>query len=274
MLRPVLSVLFCLAACVAQADAPSNAASPPNADAPSKVMIVGTFHFANPGRDQHNVDAVDVMNEEQQAELARIATALGRFAPTLVAVEWPADVARERYSAYRAGTLNPSPNEVVQLGFRLAAQASLATVHGIDVDGEFPYEPLQQFADENDMRARLDASGAAVGARVKAWDAMQREKGIGAVLRDMNTPESIRAMQAFYADALRYGREDVQPGVALNVAWAARNYGICARLLQAMKPGERAVVFYGSGHAHALRQCVSETPGVTLVEATEYLPVQ
>lgn len=268
MLRTVVVVLFALVACVARAQ------SAPGAEAPSKVMVVGTFHFANPGKDQHNVDAVDVMAEEQQAELVRIVKALGRFDPTLVAVEWPADVARERYSAYRAGTLNPSPNEVVQLGFRLAALASLSTVYGIDVDGEFPYEPLQQFADDNAMRERLDAAGAAIGERVKAWDAMQREKGIGAVLRDMNTPESIRAMQAFYADALRYGREDEQPGVALNVAWAARNFGICARLLQAMKPGERAVVFYGSGHAHALRQCVSEAPGVTLVEATEYLPLQ
>ena len=32
------------------------------------------------------------------------------------------------------------------------------------------------------------------------------------------------------------------------------------------------MVFYGSGHAFLLRQCVSETPGFRLVEPNDYLP--
>jgi hypothetical protein len=32
------------------------------------------------------------------------------------------------------------------------------------------------------------------------------------------------------------------------------------------------VVFFGSGHAYLLRQCVNETPGLKLVEANDYLP--
>jgi hypothetical protein len=47
---------------------------------------------------------------------------------------------------------------------------------------------------------------------------------------------------------------------------------ICANLVQLARPGDRIVVFYGSGHAFLLRQCVAETPGFRLVEANAYLP--
>jgi hypothetical protein len=43
-------------------------------------------------------------------------------------------------------------------------------------------------------------------------------------------------------------------------------------LIQHARVGDRVVVFYGSGHALLLRQCVSETPGFALVEANDYLP--
>jgi hypothetical protein len=41
--------------------------------------------------------------------------------------------------------------------------------------------------------------------------------------------------------------------------------------VQRAKPGDRVVVFYGSGHAFLLRQCVSEMPGYRLIEANDYL---
>lgn len=70
----------------------------------------------------------------------------------------------------------------------------------------------------------------------------------------------------------RFGQGDEQPGVALNAAWGERNLAICARLLQSLPPGARAVVFYGAGHAYLLRRCIAEAPGVRLVEANDYLP--
>src|ERR1700712_3353132 len=92
------------------------------ADAPVRVMIVGDFHMSNPGRDLHNVTVDDMLSPARQAQIVAVTDALAAFKPTVVAAEWPADVAAERYAQYRAGTLSPSHNEVVQLGFRLAAK--------------------------------------------------------------------------------------------------------------------------------------------------------
>ena len=52
---------------------------------PARVLIVGTYHFSNPGQDQANVDAVDVTAPQRQAELQAITDALAKFAPTMVA---------------------------------------------------------------------------------------------------------------------------------------------------------------------------------------------
>ena len=58
----------------------------------------------------------------------------------------------------------------------------------------------------------------------------------------------------------------------LNAAWAKRNFGICARLLQALKPGDRAVVFYGQGHVPQLAACLRSALGVAVVEPGMFLP--
>jgi len=239
--------------------------------APAKVMIVGTFHFANPGLDLANIEADDVLKPARQQELAAITESLGRFDPTVVAVEWPAAATDERYTAYRAGTLPESRNEVVQLGFRLAAKQKLDRVHGIDAPGDFPFEPVQAWARRNGKMAAIEAMMASVQAMTRRVGDQQKSATLGTVLHDFNTPAAIELAQGFYAELLRFGAGDEQPGAELNAAWARRNYIICAKLLQVLKPGDRAVVFYGQGHAHALQRCAIEAPDVQLVDATGYL---
>ena len=112
-----------------------------NSPAPVEVMIVGGFHMANPGRDLHNLQVDDVLAPRRQAEIAAVTDALDRFRPTKIAVEGDAADTTERWAKFRAGSLPPSRNEVVQLGFRLAKSAGLDVVYGIDVEGDFPFEP-------------------------------------------------------------------------------------------------------------------------------------
>jgi Family of unknown function (DUF5694) len=242
------------------------------ADAPVQVMIVGDFHMSNPGQDLHNVQVDDVLTPARQAEIAAVTNGLKRFAPTVVAAEWPADLAAQRYADYRAGKLPPSHNEVVQLGFRLAAAAGLPTVRGIDVDGEFPYDAVQTYATAHGQSAWLDAAGTAVEGFVQRQADLLKTGTVGAVLRFLNEPATLAHGNDFYRATLHVGGGTAQPGAELMTAWYRRNFLICANLVQLAKPGDRIVVFYGSGHAFLLRQCVTETPGFELVEPNAYLP--
>jgi len=239
--------------------------------AKTQVILVGTYHFSNPGKDINNVKAVDILAPERQREVGKVISALAKFAPTTVAVEWPEQVVNERYAKFRAGQLPESRNEVVQLGFRLARERDLKAVHGIDVDGEFPFDAVVAWAREHGRSGEIDAMLAA-GARETAHiSALQDQTSIGGVLRYLNTRESIERNHSFYPPMLTMGAGERQPGVQLLSGWYTRNLATCARLLQAIKPGDRVVVFYGQGHIYLLQQCLREQIGVQLVDPLSYL---
>jgi hypothetical protein len=237
---------------------------------PVEVMVVGVFHMSNPGRDIHNLKVDDVLEPKRQGEIAALTDALARFKPTKVGVEWPADLVAERYKQYLAGTLSPSRNEVVQLGFRLAIAG--AEVYSLDADGDFPYERLKNFAETRGFSGLLDEMNAMVQRDVDEQARLLAQKGVSADLRFLNDPAHLKNDNAFYRNLLRIGLDGDQPGADLTASWYHRNFLICANLLQLAKPGERIVIFFGAGHAFLLRQCVTETPGFKLVEPNDYLP--
>jgi hypothetical protein len=239
---------------------------------PVTVMIVGTFHMANPGLDMHNVLADDMLSDDRQKQIAAVAAGLEQFKPTLVAVERSAETTVEPYARYRAGTLKPSPNEVVQLGFRLANTAKLERVSGIDVEGDFPYEPVDAFAKSHGKSEILSSANRDIEAYVQGINDALKKGTVADVLRYLNDPVRMKGDNGFYRTMLRVGAGAEQPGVDLLTAWYRRNFLICANLVQIAKPGDRVVVFYGAGHSFLLRQCVAETPGFVLAEANDYLP--
>ncbi|MFT3808913.1 MAG: DUF5694 domain-containing protein [Micropepsaceae bacterium] len=239
---------------------------------PVEVMILATTHFDNPGRDAFNVAFDDVLSAKRQGEIAVVAEALKTFAPTAVAVEWSADAAAKDYAAFLAGTLETSRNEVVQIGFRLAAAQKLEAVHGIDVAGDLPFDALTGFLEKRGEMPRLEADLAAISTQVTDTQAVIDTQSIAAVFRRLNDPALSARDNSFYRGLVRYGAGDEQPGADMLIAWQTRNTKICARLVQVTKPGDRIIVLYGSGHAFLLRQCVSEMPGFRLIEANDYLP--
>ncbi|MGD0191852.1 MAG: DUF5694 domain-containing protein [Rhizomicrobium sp.] len=245
--------------------------APLRAETATQVMIVGLYHMSNPGHDMHDVHADDVLAPERQAEIQAIADGIARFHPTVIDVEWDAATVTDRYPKYLAGILPPSHNEVVQLGFRLAKMEH-ASINGIDVDGDFPYDPVDAYAKAHGQSALLAASDKEIGDDIGRVNAILAKGAIADALRVMNDPVEIAHGNDFYRTTLKVGSGTTQPGADLLTAWYKRNFYICANLIQHTHPGDRVVVFYGSGHAFLLRQCVGETPGFALVEPNPYLP--
>jgi len=56
------------------------------------ILVLGTYHMANPGHDIHNMQADDVLSPRRQQEIAQLIEVLRRFHPTKIAIE--ADVGR------------------------------------------------------------------------------------------------------------------------------------------------------------------------------------
>lgn len=240
----------------------------PVVDKPVEVMIVGMYHMSNPGHDLHDAKSDDVLQPKRQVEIERLAERINQFHPTKVGVEWDASVVKDRYPKYLAGTLPPSTNEVVQLGFRLAKKAN-AEVYGLDADGDFPWQRLKDYAEAYGFKQIIDnPSSSDDTARLQH---LIDTEGVVAALQFLNQPDRIQRDNAFYRKLLRVGSGTDQPGADLVAAWQHRNLLICANLLQVTKPGDRVVVFFGAGHAFLLRQCVEETPGLKFVDPQPFL---
>ncbi len=250
--------------------------------APIEVMVLGTYHMGNPGQDLHNARIDPVTTPEKQAELEAVAEALARFQPTAVAIERVArdqsDMLDHRYPAFTPADLLTSPDERVQVGYRLAHRLGLQRVYAIDEqdrDGQpsyFPFEDVQSWAEANGRSPALAAMHGQVATMIGEMETRQRRDTVGSVLRWINTPESAASGQTFYTALLAFGAGDAQPGAVLNGRWYTRNALIFARLMQAAKPGDRIVIVYGAGHSYWLRQFVQTTPGFRLVEVNDYLP--
>lgn len=243
---------------------------------PIDVVVLGTFHFDNPGRDIANVQVDDVLAPKRQAEISQILDGLARFAPTKVMVEsqrrQPGTSFNDRYPLYREGKLEPSRNEVVQIGFALAKRLKHPNVYAIDVDGEFPFEAVMAYAKKTGRDARLGGQIAAIQEFTASLTSELKTKSLGQILHGHNEPATIADGNAFYLELLRYGALDEQPGAALVSSWYQRNLNICARIVQNAQPGDRILVVYGAGHSYLLRHCLSGVPGWHLKEATEFLP--
>jgi hypothetical protein len=244
------------------------------ADAPVEIMVVGVMHMANPGTSRdNNLQVPNVLLPRYQAELARLTEGLARFMPTQVHVEQ--EDQREvdaDYARYLAGTLPSRRDEIVQVAFRLAKHAGLAKVHASDKRHFFDFAPIEAFIAAQGKQAWVEAQRAAGKARVEAVGEMLRARGILPYFRLMNRPEEILKDHLAHRRMLELGSGEDQPGAEYWAGWTRRNILICAKIVQAARPGDRLVAFFGASHAFQLRQCLGETPGFKLIEANDYLP--
>lgn len=256
------------------------ASAEPNDSAPIEVMVLGTYHFANPGLDLNNVRADDVLTAKRQRELEALTKSLADWHPTKIMVERVAkspDLTDPNYAAFTPAMLTDKRDERAQIGYRLAARLGQKKVYAIDEQpsaGEpnyFPFEKLASYAAAHGMQDRLDALIAGGAAITKATEAKQATSSIAELLIDHNAAGLPASSVAAYYGLLGIGDMEQQPGADLNAMWYLRNAKIFAKLMRVAEPGDRVLVIYGSGHNYWLRHFARETPGFLNADPTPFL---
>lgn len=259
--------------------------------APSQLLLLGTFHFHNPGADLTHVNTFDVTTPKPQAELENIAQKIGAFRPSKLFVEWPAaeqPELDELYAAYLKGgyeqyirTRHPKPkdqdfylkNEIIQLGFRAGKKAGLTRLYGLDYHTSFPYDSVMKAMQAAGQTALIQQTQHVI----KEQEASQNKKiatySLTELLLDANTPENLTANKGFYLDIFnRAGRLDNFAGSFLVSEWYRRNlymYAIVQKTVTA--PDGNVVVLVGSGHAAMLREFASYDKRFRLTTLKEVL---
>lgn len=241
-----------------------------------EVLLLGSYHMANPGADAFNLQADDVLVPERQAEIRSVVDRLAEFEPTRVAVEaeWGDSATIRRWRAYASGERDLSRNEREQIGFRLARQADLDTVYPIDYRMGMDFPALQRVAERDPELAanlaRFQPIGEEAIAMMARWLA---EGSVGYMLYQMNRPAMLAQAHWPYVDLmLPMVAGDDYAGPELVAGWYERNLKIFANLLRITESrSDRLFVVYGQGHIPILRQLVIDHPDYCVEDPLPYL---
>jgi Family of unknown function (DUF5694) len=256
----VLAFSFCVPALAAEASR-------------AEVLIVGVYHMNNPGRDIFNTEADDVLSAKRQGEMAQVVAALKKFRPTKIAVEadFSDDRLAKRYAEYVAGKYELTRNERDQLGFRLAKELGHATVHAVDVDGEFPYPRVVKFAKATGREKEFDALYAEVGEMAKAQSAYLASHTILETLVFMNSDAKVAQDVGFYFRQAELGEPWDWAGADLLSDWFRRNMRIYSNIAGLASADDRVLVIYGGGHLGWLRHAFASNPRFRLRKLSEFV---
>jgi hypothetical protein len=236
-------------------------------DARPEILVLGTYHMANRGRDVFNLQADDVLSPKRQGEMAQLIEVLKRFHPTKIAIEANLEnqqVGRE-YSDYVAGKYTLSRDETNQLGYRLAKELGHHAVYPVNVEGEFPIQRVANYAKANGRAGKLDAMMASMGALVKEQDDFLRSHTILQMLEYINSDSMTAKNMALYYASVPFGEPDDYAGPDLLALWYQRNIRIYHNIITLVEsPNDRILVIYGAGHLGWLQQDIVNDATVRL----------
>lgn len=244
-------------------------------DARPALLVLGTVHLHNPGRDAMNIQVDDVLAPDRQAQIVTLVDQLAAYTPTHIAVEHAAaDQGKldELYTSYRAGTRALARDEEEQIGMRLAAKLGLPRLYAVDWNGMPPAAMVHY-----DFSAYAKAKGQ--DERLKLLLNPKRipypplaSTDLVTFFHEINRPEIIAQSHRIYFDVARFSDAEAQPGANWVGNWYARNLKIFNNLIDLTdKPDDRILVIYGAGHTHYLRQFAQESGAFRLHEVSEFV---
>lgn len=232
-----------------------------------KVLVLGTFHFAN-APDFNDIDA-----PEQQKEVESLVENLRKFKPTKIALEFQRKdtaVVDSIYNEYLNRNHELTVNERQQIGFRLARQSGHSKVYSIDYKKPWGMKKVLDWAEKNDpgfMKFFQDWQK-----EHAEWDSvLHKNKTIGEILSLYNKEEKINELQSARMRTLEVGAGDNYIGVEPVASVYKRNMRIFANLTEIAEPGDRILIVYGLGHAYFFHEFVGQHPDMEIVDIFNYL---
>ena len=240
----------------------------------AEILVLGTYHMANPGHDVFNISADDVLSPKRQAEIGELLEVLKRFKPTKIAIEATVydDRRPKQYADYLAGKYTLTRNEIDQIGFRLAKELGMKAIYPVDIDGDFPWQRVINFAKATGQSQTMDQIMSEIGEVVKEQDSYLHSHSVLETLLFMNEDKKVAQDVGFYLREARLGEPGDYAGPDLLTSWYQRNIRIFNNIAKVIEsPNERVLVIYGAGHLGWLRQDVANDPGMRLRKLSEFI---
>ncbi len=247
----------------------------------TEILLIGTFHFDNPGLDIAKNNSFEVLNTKTQAELDVMAQKIKEFNPTKIFVEWSYDRQNELdtlYNSYLNGTgdFSKDKNEIFQLAFRVGKLNNNERLEAIDYKMNFPFgevleilEKRKQTALKEEIMTTIQKIGTDFDEKLK--------KGIS--LTDMllsHNTDTFRYMaNNAYETILNAGNDTDFESANLVSQWNKRNLYMYSLLKKkTTDKDERVMVLLGASHIANIKLMLDANKDWKTVELKDVLTIK
>lgn len=245
-------------------------------NAKTEVLLLGCFHFDNPGLDVAKFENANVLSVQRQQEIALVLEKLRQFKPDKIFVEVPAERQLQldsSYTQYRAGQKTLGASETHQLGFRLGQMLGHPKLYAVDFrETEFPFDSLMKSAMEANQQQLLGSIRQVIDSVQTEFNRRLTSQTITELLLWQNDRRGMDAQVGWYFDMLSAGKEGNHVGSYLTSEWWRRNMVIYENILKKMQgKEERILVIFGSGHTALLDAMMRYNRNLSLTELSSVL---
>lgn len=242
-----------------------------------QILLLGTFHFENPGLDVAKTNTFNVMSDKSQKELENITNKIKKFGPDKIFVEWnyeKQDKLDKFYARNSDSLFRVKADEIVQVALRSAKKLGHKKLYGIDYQhADFPYDSLV-----NGMKAANQFDLIKINEEtMKKYENDQNQKiakySLTELLLDINTQKSNEENLGWYLQtATKGGKTNDFVGAYLVSEWYRRNlymYALIQKLTESKD--NKIMVLLGAGHTAMIREFVEHNPDFEIVELATIL---
>lgn len=241
-----------------------------------QILLVGTFHYANPGLDVAQLNNFNIMSEKSQKELETMSDKIKKFGPDKIFVEWEFKKQADLDKLYNKNTdslLKNNKSEITQLALRTAKKLNHKKLYGMNLYTSFRYDSLMismEKANQKDLMERNKVT-------TENFEKQHNEKIRKSTLQEMmlfyNTKQAENENLQWYLEiANRTGNPDDFTGPSLVSNWYKRNlymYSLIQKLTESTD--NKIMVLVGAGHAAIIREFITHDPAFEIVELSTVL---
>lgn len=253
----------------------------------AKAMVLGVFHFSNPGLDGYKPKyTVDILSKKRQKEIADLLEKLATYKPTKILIEGNRKLHDSIYNAmyqdYLKGTFDMSnrTNEHFQLGFKLAKKLGHNRIYasdvknsnwfGADIDWDtYDEEKYLKSLGQFHKITRYNYEDIS-----KHDDSLKLVQSLTEHFKVLNNPKHLlKSHQQYLTNVVIEGAGDLYIGGDNLARWYQRNIKIFANTydIADFDKEERILMIYGAGHVWQLRQLLTDSPDFDYIEVNDYL---
>jgi hypothetical protein len=242
----------------------------------TKVLLLGTFHFANPGLDVAKYEDANILSAKRQQEVKEVVHLLKRFNPDKIFIEnTPSQQLKmdSLYNLYRETNWELKPSEEYQLGFRLAKELRLPALHTVDYQGaHFPFDSLIKVLQQEKQFDLLQHISTTIDSIQSDFNKKLKTSTLKKLLLLENTAASDRLSVGSYFKLLIAGNKNNHVGSYLASEWWRRNMIIYENILKRLNGNEKNIlIIFGSSHTALLKEFMKFNQAFEIVDVSSIL---